>query len=108
MLEQLQEQGQSPPALLARPVLEEHLRFTWDVFWELNADRPPSMGGVTRIPFGAYLKYADLHQFTRQDTKDIWDSVRQLDAAYTTYHEERQAEKAAKGKAKGSKPGQKA
>lgn len=66
------------------------------------------MGGPTRIPLAAYLLFADLHQFTRQDTKDVWESVRVLDAAYTTYHEERQAEKAAKGKGKPQRPGQKA
>lgn len=108
MLERMQEQGQDPPALANRPTLEPHLKFVWETFWELNTERPPSMGGVTRIPYRAFLDYAYTYQFTRQDTKDIWPLVRQLDTAYITYHDERQAEKVAKDKQKAGRPGPRA
>lgn len=39
-------------------MLHEHLRFVWEAWWVLSADRHVGMAGLGPIPFSAIDRYA--------------------------------------------------
>lgn len=54
-----EEDGSSPPALVAQPEIPEHLSFFWGAFWALNGDRPLGFGLPGPIAWIAIDRFAE-------------------------------------------------
>lgn len=74
---------------------DEALRFVWDAFWHLSADRP--VGFATGpIPWTAIDRYASRHRLDgADDFQRFADLIRAMDGTYLE-HLEREREKARK------------
>lgn len=87
-----QNTGVTPQALLNRPELQKHLRFYWDLFFELSEEREESFAGNDRpITLTGFLPYCTLYGWTRQEAQDIWEYVRMLDRIWLRLRAERRA-----------------
>ena len=94
LLDIQKETGTTPSALVNRPVLAERWQFADEVFSELSGSRRFTMGGPANIPFSEFYLYAVAHSFSRQETVEVWDDLRQMDNAWlSAVREKMEAEK---------------
>lgn len=71
----LAEGGSSPKALESRIVMEDHLRFWWDAFWDMSSERPVHFGGLGRIPLSAIDCWARRYSIDDIDDFDALKAV---------------------------------
>lgn len=87
--------GVTPPALLNRPTLPEHLQYYWTVFQDLNGSRSYSdMGTPQSLKLVDFLAYCALWALSRLEAQRVWKYVQVLDDVWLRKFAERQ--KAAK------------
>lgn len=64
-------------------MLQPHVLFYWNAFWELCSDRPPGMASTSRIPFTAIDRFARRYGIHDLDAFDRFRSIiREMDEAY--------------------------
>ena len=83
LLEVWESTGVKPPSLESRPTLLKHLEYPYSVFVDLSSSRTFDMGG-NRRPLGIQLMrdYAWMYDLSQRETRDIWDSVKLIDAIW--------------------------
>ena len=74
--------GVIPPALANRPVLPEHLNWTYSVWGQLSGSRQQGAGGQSLIAFSEVALYGLVHGFTVLELTDLWDTLHRIDKAW--------------------------
>jgi hypothetical protein len=77
-----EETGVTPKALASRPKLAERWGYSKSVFDELSGSRQYSMNGAMEIPVTAFISYAVLYGFSRQEAMDTWEDVAVIDSLW--------------------------
>lgn len=97
--------GRKVPVIDKWPELFPGLRQFWEAFSELDSDRPPSMGGFTRIPTSAIIKYAEFWGFDKEQADDLFYFIREMDQEAKIHYEELSDKSAASKRDKMQAPG---
>lgn len=92
--------GRKVPVIDKWPELFPGLKRFWEAFFELDSDRPPSMGGFTRIPSGAIIRYARFWGFEGEDAEDLFYFIREMDKEVKIHYEEQANKRSNKAKQK--------
>lgn len=74
--------GVIPPALANRPVLLEHLLWTYRIWGQLSGSRQQGMKGHSLIAFSEVALYGLAHSFTNLELADLWDDLHRIDKAW--------------------------
>ncbi len=62
----------------------------WQAFWEINSDRPPSMGGVPVLPSSAIERFAHRYGIDCPDRFERFKSLlRTMDKEFLAWAKER-------------------
>lgn len=76
-----------PKHIQDAPELLLGLEFTYGAFIELNGEREIGMS-CGPIPWSAVASYAVHHELDEEETEDLVQLVREMDAAFLRYHDE--------------------
>lgn len=75
--------GETPPALLARPILSQFEQPYMDAFNILSGSRQWTMGGPAAIPFSEIAAYLEFNHIDDPDEREEYITmIRSLDAEY--------------------------
>lgn len=81
-----------PDRILNAPVLETGLDFYYDAFFELCTER--SIGfDEGPIPVTAILRYAELHELSKEEQSDLVFMIMRMDGFYLEHKRLKQATK---------------
>lgn len=98
-LQTLQEQGQEPEALKAKPRLKPWAAEYYRAFQVLSASRPIGMGGVGAIPVSEMMAYFGLAEVLDPDERDTYvKMIQALDSTYLKHVNTKSDEKKPKAK----------
>lgn len=77
--------GKPLPAVIANaPELQEGLRFWYNAFLDLSADRPVGMGEGP-IPWTSIERYAERWDLDEDESDDLHHHIRSMDKTYLKY-----------------------
>ena len=102
MLLQMQEQGQSPPALQNRPTLIDRLHWFYACFFEMSSDRGYVENTPLRLTTGQIHTYWSAYRL--YDFEGFAQKMRLIDSVWHTKVLKKQADKASKPKTPSGSP----
>lgn len=95
-----QDTGVTPEALSSRVQLDDRWKLAYRVWSRVKDSRPPSMGGLTYLPYSEYRAYCADAGMPGFDIVELWDDVYFIDRTWV----EKMQEKYNEDKPKAQKP----